>query len=89
MRAVSATVAIAAPACSGLRGEHLLRGLGLHDDHADVVGDDVVQVAGDAHPLVGGRPLHGLVAVRDEPARRAPAGARTMSPSTQAVIPTK
>ena len=81
--------AIACPAPLGPRREHLLRGLGLHGDHAHVVGDDVVQVAGDAHPLVGRGPLHGLVAVRDEPARPAPAGARTMSPTTHAVIPTK
>ena len=42
----------ASGATSGCSRPHRLRGLGLHDDAGDVVGDDVVELPGDGEPLV-------------------------------------
>lgn len=43
--------------CSGRGGAHAGAGLGLDNHHAHVVGHHVVQLTGDAHPLVGDGPF--------------------------------
>ena len=56
----------------GVAGQECLPGLGVQGDHADVVGGDVVQLACDAHPLLGDRPLGlGLALTFEAPARAA------------------
>ncbi len=48
------------PTAPGWLCKHMGGGTGLHVDHRDVVGDHVVQLAGDAQPLLGD-PAAGLL----------------------------
>ena len=56
--------------------EHVAPRPGLDDHHADVVGDDVVQLARDPRPLLGHRLLRAQLAARARAARRAPPASR-------------
>jgi hypothetical protein len=57
------------------------RAADLHDHHADAVGDDVVQLAGDTDTLLGGRHAHLLLALALERG-----GARLELALTRAVL---
>ena len=73
-RALESIASSASRASAGPPVERALRRPGLDDDHADVVGDDVVELARDPLPLLGDR--------QRGPLPRAPRSARAARSST-------
>ena len=66
--------------------DHARAGLGLHDDHADVVGDHVVELACDARPLLVGGAGGRLRLVRTSVALHLPDGQRQRRPEDGQVV---
>ena len=60
--------------------DHVHPDTGLHGDHAERVGDDVVQLLGDAQPFVGRGPQGRLRAARDRRRRCAVAAVCIVQP---------